>query len=289
MFSNFPGTLHAQTGDRQVSLNLRVPPGGSVGINLAGSDDIRKSVMPLPYKEPGATTMQLLQWLEASGQRLGSMAEVQVGETRPDAPVGTTLALLEQAAKLLDAVHRRAHTAQAEEFAILKRLLSEDPEALWRADKAPPPDAEQILQDLEDNDLQPVADPDVPSHMHRLAKIQGLKQLAMANPGMYDMRAVDAYCIQSMRISDPQRFFLPQQPAQPDPALLAKLNNDQAAIAAKQQGNQLKAAQLEIGVDEKAKDREHQLTLEKMRLAERLATHPQSAPLVSGVTPGTAP
>jgi hypothetical protein len=211
------------------------------------------------------------------------MAEIQVGESRQDAPVGTTLALLEQAAKLLDAVHRRAHTAQAEEFEILKRLLSEDPDALWRAGKKRPDDWQDVVADLADMDLTPVADPDVPSHMHRLAKAQGLKQLAMANPPMYNMQAVDAYCMKCMRVGDPRQFFAPPVQEQPDPMLAAKLANDQGNLAAKQESNQLKAIQMQFTAEEKAKDREHDMEMEKMRLAERIATHPASAPIVSGV------
>jgi len=282
MFSNFPGSLHAQTGDRQANLNLRVPPGGSVGVNLAGADDIRKVIMPLPYKPPEPVTMQLLQWLEANAQRLGSMAELQVGESRPDAPVGTTLALLEQAGKLLNSVHRRCHTAQAQEFEILKELLAEDPDALWRDEGQEPPDAQQILIDLNDFNLAPVADPDVPSQMHRLAKAQAVKQLAMTDPPRYNMTAVDRYCLTCMRVGDPQRFFAPPQPPQANPALMAKVKSDEDTLAVKRETNQLNAVKLQITSDEKEKDRQHQMELEKMRLAERIATHPASSPIVTG-------
>ena len=98
-------------------------------------NDIRASVMPLPYKDPSPVFIQLIDNISTTAQRVGGTAELQIGEGKQDAPVGTTLALIEQATKLMSAVHKRLHTAQGQEFSMLKELLTEDPSALWRHNK----------------------------------------------------------------------------------------------------------------------------------------------------------
>src|SRR5208282_1689052 len=113
---------------------FRIPPGGGMPIDTVGAD-IRASVMPLPYKDPSAVFIQLIDNIATQAKNVGGTAELQIGEGKQDAPVGTTLALIEQATKLMSAVHKRMHQAQGTEFDMLKSLLMEDPEALWRHNK----------------------------------------------------------------------------------------------------------------------------------------------------------
>ena len=105
-----------------------------------------------------------------------------VGEGRADAPVGTTLAMIEQATKILNAVHKRMHSAQAEEFQLLARCFRENPESFWqRKGKPSYPWSEQtFVQALNDCELIPQADPntvsqplDVRPHRHRHGCIEG--------------------------------------------------------------------------------------------------------------------
>src|SRR5262249_40119826 len=147
-------------------------------------------VMPLPYKDPSATFIQLMEQIAQTAQRVGGTAELQIGEGKQDAPVGTTLALIEQATKLMSAVHKRLHQAQGQEFDMLKSMLMEDPEALWRHNKkskvlklltemagqAPVVAEEQAAEDrhkalflaaLSDCELVPMADPNTSSQTER--------------------------------------------------------------------------------------------------------------------------
>jgi hypothetical protein len=118
MYNNFPGFLMADTGARQNTNIFRVPPGGGALVKTGGMP-ITQAIMPLPYKEPSGALMNLVTQMAETGMRVGGTSELQVGEGRADAPVGTTLAMIEQATKILNAVHKRMHSAQAEEFSLL--------------------------------------------------------------------------------------------------------------------------------------------------------------------------
>ena len=110
MYANFPGFLFSDQGLRQNTNIFRVPPGGGASIKTGGMD-IRQAIMPLPYKEPSSALMTLVANMADTGMRLGGTSEQQVGEGRADAPVGTTLAMIEQATKILNSVHKRMHAS----------------------------------------------------------------------------------------------------------------------------------------------------------------------------------
>src|SRR6185437_15652763 len=114
-FASFPGFLVSKGATRQLSNNLRVPPGGSAAVDV-GLQSIRDAVMALPYKDLPTGFVAFAQHLEQLGQRLGGTANIEVGEGRQDAPVGTTLALIEQATKPLGSVLKGLHAAQSREF-----------------------------------------------------------------------------------------------------------------------------------------------------------------------------
>jgi len=210
MFSNFPGFLFSDAGGRQETTIFRVPPGGGAKIKTGGMP-INQAVMPLPYKEPSQALMALVNDISQTGMRVGGTSETQVGEGRPDAPVGTTLAMIDQATKVLNSVHKRMHAAQAEEFRLLVECFREHPESFWQRNKKPARqwDQETFLKALDDCDLVPQADPNTASHSQRVMKIMGLKQLQAGNPNMYDAIAIDTAALQAMGWSNPQQFFAP--------------------------------------------------------------------------------
>ena len=210
MFANFPGFLMADTGARQNTNLFRVPPGGGVLVKTGGMP-LNQAIMPLPYKEPGQAMMNLIQNMVETGQRVGGTAEVAVGEGRADAPVGTTLALIDQATKVMNSVHKRMHAAQADEFKLLVRCFKENPESFWRCkNKASYPwDEQTFLKALADCDLVPQADPNTASQTQRMMKIMGLKQLQQASPSLYDPIAIDTAALQAMGWSNPQQFMVP--------------------------------------------------------------------------------
>lgn len=239
MFSNFPGFLYIKSLAKQMTNQFRVPPGGGMPIDTVGQD-IRSSIMPLPYKDPSAVFIQLIENIAQTAQRVGGTAELQIGEGKQDAPVGTTLAMIEQATKLMSAVHKRLHQAQSQEFDMLKSMLMEDPSALWRHNKkskvlkvlvqeAGLDSIQQALQDgeerhhqlflaaLTDADLVPAADPNTSSQTERYLKVVAMRQMALTNQSM-DLNAVDQRALAVMGIDDADSLFKPPQPAGAAPA-----------------------------------------------------------------------
>lgn len=221
MFANFPGFLVADTGGRQNTNIFRVPPGGGAQIKTGGMP-INQAVMPLPYKEPGPALPALIQNMVEAGQRVGGTAELSVGEGRQDAPVGTTLALIDQAQKIINSVHKRVHTAQAQEFQLIVECFKEHPESFWKTkDKlAASWDQETFERAINNYELIPVADPNTSSQTQRVMKIMGLKQLQATNPNL-DGDAIDKAAMIAMGWSNPEQFFKPEaQRNQPPPEVL---------------------------------------------------------------------
>ena len=199
MYSNFPGFLYADAGARQNSNLFRVPPGGGAMIKTGGMP-INQAVMPLPYKEPSMALFNLATEIAEYGQRVGGTAEVAVGEGRQDAPVGTTLAVIEQATKVLNSVHKRFHAAQAEEFSLIVDCFRENPESFWQMNKRPAYkwDQETFLQALENYYLTPKADPNTSSSTQRMMKVTALMQLASAAPDLYNTQEVNKLALKTI-------------------------------------------------------------------------------------------
>ena len=231
MFSAFPGFLIAKAGARQKTSILRVPPGGGVEVDTAGVP-INQAVMPLPYKEPSQALMALVEEMAQTGMRVGGTSELQVGEGRADAPVGTTLAMIDQATKVLNAVHKRLHASQAEEFRLLAGCFREHPESFWERNKkqAFPWDQETLKRALDDYDLTPQADPNTASHSQRVMKVQALLTLAAAQPALYDPIAINITALEALGWSNPEQFMAPPSAqAAPPPELIqaqAKMKAD---------------------------------------------------------------
>jgi len=258
MFANFPGFLYSKLAGRQNTNEFRVPPGGGAPIDTNGMP-IGQAVMALPYKDIGPAFAQLVDNIAQTGQRVGGTAEIQIGEGRQDAPVGTTLALIEQATKIMDAVHKRLHAAQAEEFQMLKECFRENPDSFTRAVKGKLEwRPEEFAAALEDASLVPQADPNTPSHMHRLMKAMALKQLQGASPELYNKRAVDQRILRMIGMDDAETLMVPAgAPQPPNPEILKgmaelqlKAKAQQADAANDQQLTQLKGAEVAAKVQE---------------------------------------
>lgn len=244
-FSNFPGVLISDVGGRQETTQIRVPPGGAQVIKTAGLP-IGQVVMALPYKEPSAVLVNIAAAIEENGRRLGSTAEVNVGEGRADVPVGTTIALIEQSTKLMASVHKQNHEAQQQEFLLLKELFEEDPACLWKFAKTPARKWEQ-MEEFSDITLVPASDPNVPSHIHRVMQATGLAQMAQASGNTLNKRAVESILLTTLGYS-PSALQLPLDKIPPnmgDPSKMAKIQLDamkqkdkQAATAATLQSKQ---------------------------------------------------
>jgi hypothetical protein len=251
MYANFPGFLMADTGARQNTNIFRVPPGGGALVKTGGMP-IQQAIMPLPYKEPGPALMNLVSNMAETGMRVGGTSEMQVGEGRADAPVGTTLAMIDQATKVLNAVHKRMHAAQAQEFQLLTRCFQENPESFWQRNKKPayPWDEATFLAALDDCQLVPQADPNTASHSQRMMKIMGLKQLQQGNPSLYDPIAIDTAALQAMGWSNPQQFMVPPSSLQNKPP--PEVQYAQAMVQIKKQEADAKTAMVGVKQQEVA-------------------------------------
>jgi hypothetical protein len=210
MYANFPGFLYADTGARQNTNIFRVPPGGGALVKTGGMP-ISQAVMPLPYKDVGAGLMSLVENINQTGMRVGGTAEQAVGEGKQDAPVGTTIALIDQATKILNSVHKRMHNAQAEEFELLVECFRENPESFWQKNRRPARkwDEQTFIRALDQVDLVPQADPNTASQTQRLMKVVALKQIQAQNPSMYDPIAIDTAALQAVGWSNPEQFMIP--------------------------------------------------------------------------------
>ncbi len=290
MFANFPGFLVAKSGTRQLQGDFRVAPGSGAAIDV-GTKDIRQAVMPLPYKDVSPSHVALMQQVREVGTRLGGTADTPVGEGKQDAPVGTTLAMIEQATKIESSVHKALHSAQAEEFCLLKELFQEDPEALWRGNKRPKlgNTQEKRLANfklaLDNCELVPMADPNTPSHMHRVMKALAIKQLQAANPPMYDPMAVDRRILAMIHVDNPEELFAPQQAGAqgPNPEQVAAMGQFQlkaADIGIKEKKLQLDMAKMISDARNAEAERKSKETIETMKIAQSLAVHPESNPIV---------
>ena len=236
MFANFPGFLIAKAATRQQTSIIRVPPGGGQPVDTLGKP-INQSIMPLPYNTTQMPPlMQLVESMATTGARIGGTAEIQVGEGRQDAPVGTTLALIDQATKIENSVHKRVHTAQAKEFELIIDCFREHPEDFLRCEKqsfsGQDWDTQTFLQALDSCDLVPQADPNTSSQLQRMMRAMGIKQLSGQSPSLYDPIAVDSYALKTMGVNNPQQFFVPPSAmGQPPP----QLQEMQAKMAAQKQ------------------------------------------------------
>ena len=256
MYANFPGFLFAKGGTRQNTNVFRIPPGGGQQIDTQGMP-ISQAVMPLPYNTAGQPAlMDLVSNIVETGQRVGGTAELQVGEGREEAPVGTTMALIDQAVKIMNSVHKRMCTSQAEEFQLIVNCFKENPKTFWqRGCKSKTPwDEARFMAAANNCELVPQADPNTASMGQRMLKIMGLKQLQQATQQLYDPVACDTAALIAMGWSQPEQFFVPKDArAQPPPQLQqmqAQMQNEATAAKAKETEANARAAEAKAKTDE---------------------------------------
>ena len=219
MFSNFPGGVRTR-GARADTNELNPGPGEYVPVDVSG-DDIRKALMPMPYKDVSPALISLMQYIEKNAQQLWGALKFQVGEGRTNIPVGTMMAMVEQQIATMAAVHKRLHSAQAEELELLKDLFAENPQDLWRFSKNPARKWEKY-EEFSDVRLIPASDPNVPAQSHRIMQGAALATLAQQSPTLYNQLAVQERLLANLGISDAQSLLNTNpQPGPPDPKALA--------------------------------------------------------------------
>lgn len=231
MYANFPGGLISKLGSRQNSSVFRPQPGEFAQVDSNG-DDIRKFIMALPYKDVTPGLMTLIDKITEQSKGVAGAAEVPVGEGVQNVPVGTMLAHIEQATKVMAASHKGMHTAQSREIQMIVDLFRDDPESFWRANKKNGKywNEAMLFKALNTFSLVPKSDPNVPSHIHRMMKAVALLQL-LDLPGLkgkLDANGVLDRVLIAMN-ENPVGIVIPQNPNAPPPPPPLK---DQAAMVA---------------------------------------------------------
>jgi len=205
-FANLNGGFKAK-GARIEGGDITVSPGEWVDVEAYG-DDLRKSFIPLPFKEPSPTLLQLLGVLTESGRRFASIADAMVGQSAGSGPVGTTIALIEQGSKVFSAIHKRLHQAQGREFKLIYELNGEylDDEypydVIGERKTIRRKDFDQAV------DVVPVSDPNIFSQAQRIALAQTGLQLAQQAPNIIDTKEAYRRFLQSLNIPDYQDLII---------------------------------------------------------------------------------
>ena len=213
--SNLPAGFKAR-GLRIRDDDNPLQPGEFRDVDAPGGA-IRDSLMPLPYKEPSATLFQLLGFVVQAGQRFAAISDMKIAEGgAQQAPVGTTLALLERGTKVMSAIHKRCHYAQRLEFKLLAKVLTEYlppeyPYAIAGGNRV------IKMQDFDDRvDILPVSDPNIFSMAQRVTLAQTQLQLAQSNPDMHNMHEAYRRMYEALGVPDVQ-LILPPPPPKPTP------------------------------------------------------------------------
>ena len=208
-----------------------IQPGEFRDVDAPGGS-LRDSIQPLPFKEPSATLLNLLNILVDSGQKFASIAEINTGQGNPNAPVGTTLALLERSTKVLSAIHKRLHNSQKKEFRILSKVFQEylPPEYPYAIANN---ESSIMLSDFDDKvDIFPVSNPDIFSQAQRIAMAQEMMQLVQSNPQVHGPSGTyEAYkrMYAAIGVDNIDQILTPPPPTDPTP-LEAGFENNQLLL-----------------------------------------------------------
>ena len=196
--SNLPGGLKAR-GMRIHDNHTPINPGEFRDIDVP-SGSIKDAIMTLPYKEPSGVLYQLLGSIVEEGRRIASVADLQVGNMNPEAPVGTTLALLERSMKVMSGIQARVYAAIALELKLIARIINRDmpEEYSYVVD-----DDANRAQDFDGRvDVIPVADPNAATMAQRVVQYQSALQLAQQAPQFYDMGKLHRQMLEVLGIPD---------------------------------------------------------------------------------------
>ena len=208
--SNLPGGLKAR-GLRIKGDDNPIMPGEFRDVDVA-SGSIRDSITFLPYKEPSSVLYQLLGNLVDEGRRIGSIAEMDIGDSNPEAPVGTTLALLERSMKVMSAVQARVHASLSKEFQLIADVIREYMSPEYEYAVAEEGGKQYTRQDdFNDRvDIIPVSDPNASTMAQKVMQYQAAMQLAQNAPDVkYNTEVLHRQMLHALNIPNVD-LILPQ-------------------------------------------------------------------------------
>jgi len=210
--SNLPGGLKTR-GLRIKGDDSPIEPGEFKDVDVP-SGSIRDNIMPLPYKEPSQTLLTLLDRITQEGRRLGAISDLNISDMSANAPVGTTLALLERTLKPMAAVQARVHYAMKQEFKLLKAIIAEHAPTEY----AYVPERGEVSARQMDYmmvDVIPVSDPNSSTMAQRVVQYQAVLQMAQQAPQIYDLPMLHREMMEVLGIKNADKIVPTREDAKP--------------------------------------------------------------------------
>jgi len=210
--SNLPGGLKSR-GLRIKGDDTPIEPGEWKDVDVP-SGSIRDNIMPLPYKEPSQTLLALLNQITTEGRRLGAISDMNISDMSANAPVGTTLALLERTLKPMAAVQARVHYTMKQEFKLLKAIMAEHaPEEYGYQPLRGEISARQL--DYMMVDVIPVSDPNSSTMAQRVVQYQAVLQMAQQAPQIYDLPQLHRQMIEVLGVKNADKLVPTREDSKP--------------------------------------------------------------------------
>jgi|TARA_R110000823_G_scaffold193247_3_gene324821 hypothetical protein len=210
--SNLPGGLKSR-GLRIKGDDTPIEPGEFKDVDVP-SGSIRDNIMPLPYKEPSQTLLALLNQITTEGRRLGAISDMNISDMSANAPVGTTLALLERTLKPMAAVQARVHYAMKQEFKLLKAIMAE----YAPVEYAYQPHRGEVGAKQSDYmlvDVIPVSDPNSSTMAQRVVQYQAVLQMSAQAPQIYDLPQLHRQMIEVLGVKNADKLVPTKDDAKP--------------------------------------------------------------------------
>jgi hypothetical protein len=201
--SNLPGGLKSR-GLRIKGDDTPIAPGEFRDVDVP-SGTVRDNIMPLPYKEPSQVLAALLDRITEEGRRLGSIADMNISDMSANAPVGTTLALLERQLKTMSAVQARVHFSMKQEFKLLKEIIRNNTPGTYEyIPNGADPRAKR--EDYDMVEVIPVSDPNSSTMAQRIMQYQAVIQLSQSAPQIYDLPQLHRQMIEVLGVRNADKL-----------------------------------------------------------------------------------
>jgi hypothetical protein len=210
--ANLPGGLKSR-GLRIKGDDTPIEPGEWRDVDVP-SGSVRDNIMPLPYKEPSQTLLQLLDKITNEGRRLGAISDMNISDMSANAPVGTTLALLERTLKPMAAVQARVHYAMKQEFKLLKAIMAEYAPAEYGYEPLRG-EVSARQADYALVDVIPVSDPNSSTMAQRVVQYQAVLQMAQSAPQIYDLPALHRQMIEVLGVKNADKLVPTKEDLKP--------------------------------------------------------------------------
>ena len=222
--SNLPGGLKSR-GLRIKGDDTPIAPGEFRDVDIP-SGAIRDNILPLPYKEPSQTLAQLMDRVVEEGRRFAAVSDLKISDMSSQAPVGTTLAVLERVLKVMTAVQARVYYTMKQEFKLLAGIIRDyTPEAYSYEPEVG--DRKAKKADYDNVDVLPVSDPNAATMSQKIVQYQAVLQLSQTAPQIYDMPYLHRQMIETLGVKNAAKIIPveeDQKPADPISENMAFLN-----------------------------------------------------------------